>query len=71
MRKAREETTQKKQQQEKPSPEWAERGSKGSLQRPEEDRKMKIKAFSGMRSTLSYRHSSEKNFEKQEITDHT
>lgn len=37
------------------SPEWAEGGSKGSLQRPEEQREMKRKAYSRMRFTLSYR----------------
>lgn len=52
------------------NPEWAERGSKGSLQKPEEHREMKIKTYSD-RFTLSYRHYSEKNFKKEDINDHT
>lgn len=50
----------------KSSPEWAESGSKGSLQRPEEQREIKIMAF-WLRFTLSYRHYSEKNFEKEDV----
>lgn len=54
----------------KNSPEWAERGSKKSLQRPEEHWEMKIKAYSDMRFSLCYRHYSEKIFKKEDNNDH-
>ena len=53
------------------SPEWAARGSKGSLQRPEEPRKMKIKAYSGMRFTLRLQALYREKLWERRYIDHT